>query len=106
MIELTQLIASLRAGELALSDYLDYLEARFQEVEPLVTMTTKFVHFAPGPTRSPHNPAHTPGGYSSGSAAAGAAGLCPLALGTQTIGSAIRPASFDGLAARRALVRR
>lgn len=180
MIELTQLSASLRAGELTLSDYLDYLEARFQEVEPLVeaflpepdrfarlrreaahllehyptpesrpplfgipvgvkdifhvrgfttragsqvspellqgpeaavvtalrnagalilgkTVTTEFAYFAPGPTRNPHNPAHTPGGSSSGSAAAVAAGLCPLALGTQTIGSIIRPASFCGV---------
>lgn len=180
MIELTRLIAGLRAGELSLSDYLDYLEARFQEVEPIVealipepdrfarlrreadallerypapesrpplfgipvgvkdifhvkgfttragsqvapellqgpeaavvtalrnagvlilgkTVTTEFAYFAPGPTRNPHNPAHTPGGSSSGSAAAVAAGLCPLALGTQTIGSIIRPASFCGV---------
>ncbi len=180
MIELTQLIAGLRAGELSLSDYLDYLEGRFQEVEPVVeafipepdrfdrlrreaamllerypapesrpplfgvpvgvkdifhvkgmttragsrvspellqgpeaavvtalrgagalilgkTVTTEFAYFAPGPTRNPHNPAHTPGGSSSGSAAAVAAGLCPLALGTQTIGSIIRPASFCGV---------
>ena len=50
-----------------------------------------------GPTRNPHNPAHTPGGSSSGSAAAVGAGLCPLALGTQTIGSVIRPAAFCGV---------
>jgi Asp-tRNA(Asn)/Glu-tRNA(Gln) amidotransferase A subunit family amidase len=59
-------------------------------------VTTEFAYFAPGPTRNPHNPEHTPGGSSSGSAAAVAAGLCPLALGTQTIGSIIRPASFNG----------
>jgi Asp-tRNA(Asn)/Glu-tRNA(Gln) amidotransferase A subunit family amidase len=61
------------------------------------TITTEFAYFAPGPTRNPRNPNHTPGGSSSGSAAAVAAGLCPLALGTQTIGSVIRPASFCGV---------
>lgn len=61
------------------------------------TVTTEFAYFAPGPTRNPRNPEHTPGGSSSGSAAAVAAGLCPLALGTQTIGSIIRPASFCGV---------
>lgn len=61
------------------------------------TVTTEFAYFAPGPTRNPHNPAHTPGGSSSGSAAAVAAGLVPLALGTQTIGSVIRPAAFCGV---------
>ncbi len=61
------------------------------------TVTTEFAYFAPGPTRNPHHPNHTPGGSSSGSAAALAAGLCPLALGTQTIGSVIRPASFCGV---------
>jgi len=61
------------------------------------TVTTEFAYFHPGPTRNPHNPEHTPGGSSSGSAAAVAAGLCNLALGTQTIGSIIRPASFCGV---------
>ncbi len=61
------------------------------------TVTTEFAYFSPGPTRNPHNPEHTPGGSSSGSAAAVAAGLCPLALGTQTIGSIIRPAAFCGV---------
>lgn len=61
------------------------------------TVTTEFAYFAPGPTRNPYNLAHTPGGSSSGSAAAVAAGLCPLALGTQTIGSIIRPAAFCGV---------
>jgi Asp-tRNA(Asn)/Glu-tRNA(Gln) amidotransferase A subunit family amidase len=61
------------------------------------TVTTEFAYFEPGPTRNPHNPNHTPGGSSSGSAAAVAAGLCPLALGTQTIGSIIRPAAFCGV---------
>jgi Asp-tRNA(Asn)/Glu-tRNA(Gln) amidotransferase A subunit family amidase len=61
------------------------------------TVTTEFAYFSPGPTKNPHNPEHTPGGSSSGSAAAVAAGLCFLALGTQTIGSIIRPASFCGV---------
>ncbi|MGM0604603.1 MAG: amidase [Halobacteriota archaeon] len=61
------------------------------------TVTTEFAYFAPGPTRNPHNLEHTPGGSSSGSAAAVAAGLCPLALGSQTIGSVNRPAAFCGV---------
>ena len=61
------------------------------------TVTTEFAYFGPGPTHNPHNPDHTPGGSSSGSAAAVAAGMCPLALGTQTIGSIVRPASFCGV---------
>ena len=61
------------------------------------TVTAEFAYFSPGPTRNPHNLAHTPGGSSSGSAAAVAAGLCPLALGTQTIGSINRPAAFCGV---------
>jgi Asp-tRNA(Asn)/Glu-tRNA(Gln) amidotransferase A subunit family amidase len=61
------------------------------------TVSTEFAYFAPGPTRNPHHPERTPGGSSSGSAAAVAAGLCPLALGTQTIGSLIRPAAFCGV---------
>lgn len=61
------------------------------------TVTTEFAYAEPGPTRNPHNPAHTPGGSSSGSAAAVAAGFCPLAIGTQTVGSTIRPAAFCGI---------
>lgn len=61
------------------------------------TVTTEFAYFEPGPTRNPHNLNHTPGGSSSGSAAAVAAGLCQLALGTQTIGSVIRPAAYCGV---------
>ena len=61
------------------------------------SVTTEFAYFEPGPTGNPHNLAHTPGGSSSGSAAAVAAGLAPLALGTQTIGSVIRPAAFCGI---------
>jgi Asp-tRNA(Asn)/Glu-tRNA(Gln) amidotransferase A subunit family amidase len=61
------------------------------------TVTTEFAYFAPGPTANPWNTAHTPGGSSSGSAAAVAAGFCSLALGTQTIGSISRPAAFCGI---------
>ena len=61
------------------------------------TVSTEFAYFGPGPTRNPRNPDHTPGGSSSGSAAAVAAGLAPLALGTQTVGSIIRPAAFCGV---------
>ncbi|WP_030414695.1 amidase [Streptomyces sp. NRRL S-1448] len=61
------------------------------------TVTAEFAVTAPGPTRNPHNPAHTPGGSSSGSAAAVAAGMVPLAIGTQTVGSMIRPAAFCGV---------
>ncbi|GAA1141136.1 Asp-tRNA(Asn)/Glu-tRNA(Gln) amidotransferase A subunit family amidase [Kitasatospora gansuensis] len=61
------------------------------------TVTAEFALNAPGPTRNPHNPAHTPGGSSSGSAAAVAAGLVPLAIGTQTVGSVIRPAAYCGV---------
>ncbi len=61
------------------------------------TVSTEFAYFEPGPTRNPHNLAHTPGGSSSGSAVAVVVGFCPLALGTQTIGSTIRPAAFCGV---------
>jgi Asp-tRNA(Asn)/Glu-tRNA(Gln) amidotransferase A subunit family amidase len=61
------------------------------------TVTTELATYSPGKTRNPHNPAHTPGGSSSGSAAAVAAGMVPLALGTQTNGSVIRPAAFCGV---------
>lgn len=60
-------------------------------------VTTEFAYFSPGPTHNPHNLEHTPGGSSSGSAAAVADGLCDLALGSQTIGSIIRPAAFCGV---------
>jgi Asp-tRNA(Asn)/Glu-tRNA(Gln) amidotransferase A subunit family amidase len=61
------------------------------------TVTTEFAYFQAGPTRNPRNTGHTPGGSSSGSAAAVATGYCPFAFGTQTIGSVIRPASYCGV---------
>ncbi|MFI5662321.1 amidase [Streptomyces sp. NPDC051684] len=62
------------------------------------TVTTEFAFFAPGPTRNPAAPEHTPGGSSSGSAAAVAAGQVPLAIGSQTAASVTRPAAFCGVA--------
>ncbi|MGA7324785.1 MAG: amidase [Rhodomicrobium sp.] len=61
------------------------------------TVTTELAYMSPSKTRNPHNAAHTPGGSSSGSAAAVAAAMVPVALGTQTNGSVIRPASFCGI---------
>lgn len=61
------------------------------------TVSTEFAYFSPGKTRNPLNPLHTPGGSSSGSAAAVAAGYCHLSLGTQTIASIVRPASYCGV---------
>ena len=61
------------------------------------THTTAYAYYDPAPTRNPHNLAHTPGGSSSGSAAAVADGMVPFALGSQTQGSVLRPASFCGI---------
>ena len=61
------------------------------------SVTTEFAYFVPGPTRNPRDPTRTPGGSSSGSAAAVGAAMARLALGSQTIGSVIRPASFCGV---------
>jgi len=61
------------------------------------TVSTELAFLHPGKTRNPHDPARTPGGSSSGSAAAVAAGMVPLAIGTQTGGSVIRPAAFCGV---------
>src|SRR5215831_13741044 len=62
------------------------------------TVTTVFANLDPGPTRNPWNLEHTPGGSSSGSAAAVAARMCPAAIGSQTVGSVSRPAGFCGIA--------
>src|SRR5581483_9549757 len=62
------------------------------------TATTQFALFDPAPTRNPHNLAHTPGGSSSGSAAAVAAHHCFAAIGSQTLGSILRPAAYCGVA--------
>lgn len=61
------------------------------------TVTTEFAFFSPSATHNPHNNAHSPGGSSSGSAAAVAAGHVPLAIGSQTTGSVVRPAAFCGV---------
>jgi Asp-tRNA(Asn)/Glu-tRNA(Gln) amidotransferase A subunit family amidase len=63
------------------------------------TVTTQFASLVPSATRNPHHAAHTPGGSSAGSAAAVGAGMVPIAFGTQTAGSVIRPAAFCGVAA-------
>ncbi len=76
------------------------LVARLKQAGAIVlgkTHTTAYAYFDPAPTRNPHNPAHTPGGSSSGSAAAVADGMVPFALGSQTQGSVLRPASFCGI---------
>ncbi|MFC1776978.1 amidase [Pseudomonadota bacterium] len=61
------------------------------------TVSAEFAYLAPGITVNPHHPEHTPGGSSSGSAAAVGAGMCALTLGTQTVGSINRPAAFCGV---------
>jgi Asp-tRNA(Asn)/Glu-tRNA(Gln) amidotransferase A subunit family amidase len=74
--------------------------ARLREAGAVIlgkTVTTEFAYFHPGPTRNPHDPERTPGGSSSGSAAAVAAGMVPLAIGSQTNGSVIRPAAYCGV---------
>ncbi len=93
-----------KAGSLLPSDILQGKESvvvsKLKQAGVLIlgkTVTTEFAYFYPGATCNPHNFDHTPGGSSSGSAAAVAAGFCPLALGTQTIGSISRPASFCGI---------
>jgi len=75
--------------------------ARLKEAGAIILgkcATTMFANLDPSPTRNPWNPAHTPGGSSSGSAAAVAARMCPGAVGSQTLGSVGRPAAFNGVA--------
>lgn len=77
-----------------------YVVRRLKQAGALIvgkTVTTELAHRTPGGTRNPRNPAHTPGGPSSGSAAAVAAGMVPLSLGTQTLGTVISSASFCGV---------
>ena len=74
--------------------------ARLREAGAVIigkTVTTEFAYFHPGKTRNPRDVTRTPGGSSSGSAAAVAAGMVPLAIGSQTNGSVIRPAAFCGV---------
>ena len=92
-----------RAGSKVPADLLQGPEAvavtRLRQAGAIIlgkTVTTEFAAFAPAATRNPHNPAHTPGGSSSGSAAAVAVGYSPLALGSQTAGSVNRPAACCG----------
>ncbi|WP_063726965.1 amidase [Streptomyces sp. RTd22] len=95
----TECGSPLRQGRVAASDA--PLVARLRQLGAIPlgkTVTTEFAYFAPGPTRNPHHLAHTPGGSSSGSAAAVAAGVVPLALGSQTAGSLTRPAAYCGVA--------
>jgi Asp-tRNA(Asn)/Glu-tRNA(Gln) amidotransferase A subunit family amidase len=74
--------------------------ARLKEAGAIVlgkTHTTEFAYFDPAPTGNPWNTEHTPGGSSSGSGASVAAGMCPAALGSQTMGSVLRPAAYNGI---------
>jgi Asp-tRNA(Asn)/Glu-tRNA(Gln) amidotransferase A subunit family amidase len=88
----------LHAGRIAQADAALVARLRAAGGWPIgKTVTTELATYAPGKTRNPHDPARTPGGSSSGSAAAVAAGMVPLAIGTQTNGSVIRPASFCGV---------
>jgi Asp-tRNA(Asn)/Glu-tRNA(Gln) amidotransferase A subunit family amidase len=94
----------IRAGSLLPPDLFEGAEARvvtvLREAGAVIlgiTATTEFAFAEPGPTCNPLDTTRTPGGSSSGSAAGVAAGFFPLALGTQTIGSVIRPASYCGV---------
>lgn len=74
--------------------------ARFRQAGAIVlgkTVTTEFADGDPSPTFNPWNLEHTPGGSSSGSGAAIAAGMCPIATGSQTVGSTLRPAAYNGI---------
>ena len=93
-----------RMGSPIFDDYIPSISARavrrLEEAGAVMlgkTVTAELAYLAPGKTRNPWNPAHTPGGSSSGSAAAVAARFVPAALGTQTNGSVIRPAAYCGI---------
>ncbi|GJE57552.1 MULTISPECIES: amidase [Methylobacterium] len=96
----TQMGSSIYAGWRPRADAAIVSRLKALGAVPLAkTATTAFAGLDPARTVNPHDPAHTPGGSSSGTAAAVAAGMLPLALGTQTGGSVIRPAAFCGVAA-------
>jgi aspartyl-tRNA(Asn)/glutamyl-tRNA(Gln) amidotransferase subunit A len=91
-------------GSVLFKDFIPNQDARavakLKEAGAIVlgkTVTTQFAYLDPGATRNPWNIAHTPGGSSSGSAAAVAARMCPAAIGTQTVGSVGRPSAFCGI---------
>ena len=91
-------------GSKVLSDFIPSFDStavlRLKQAGAMIlgkTATTEFAHADPAPTRNPWNREHTPGGSSSGSAAGVAAGMCPGALGSQTGGSVLRPASYCGV---------
>lgn len=92
------------AGSKILADFVPAYDAttvsRLKEAGAIIlgkTETTEFASFDPAPTRNPWNTDHTPGGSSSGSAAAVSSGMCPAALGSQTGGSTLRPAAYCGI---------
>ena len=94
----TEYGSTIHAGHKPTSDAT--LVAKLREAGAVImgkTVSTEFAFMSPGKTANPHDPAHTPGGSSSGSAAAVAAGHVPLAVGSQTAGSVIRPASYCGI---------
>ncbi|WP_137389024.1 amidase [Rhodoligotrophos defluvii] len=90
--------SSIYRGRMATADASCVALLRWAGAEfPGKTVTTEFAYFQPGQTTNPHRQTHTPGGSSSGSAAAVACGMVPVALGSQTAGSTIRPASYCGV---------
>ena len=94
----TELGSPIHAGRNTMSEA--FIVSKLREAGAVImgkTVTTEFAVYAPGKTTNPHDPARTPGGSSSGSAAAVAAMMVPGAVGTQTNGSTIRPASFCGV---------
>ncbi len=99
----TEHLPTLAGSKLPASAFPQYeaeIVSRLKKAGALVlgkTVCTEFAYFQPGETKNPLNPAHTPGGSSSGSAAAVAAGITPLSIGTQTIASIIRPVKVEVL---------